>query len=232
MIDTTFNFYSDATGPDPDSSSPTLRRYHRLLWSKELPNGKPFTLSEERVDTYLYHTSGLGEFFLSSDGITNSYGHHKRKKEIAEQIPEAVKEVYDVGSTIGGYIIFPYNRVEGLQTINQTRGRDRRIDDRFDLTLECIRRYYLGEESPLYPTLLGYKSFFDLFEDFSSYVRFFFLDDLLDEDGNVRFCLPFDNFNTQPGFRTTDEYLAYAEWANSFVIARNGRIAGYISQKA
>jgi len=55
MIDTTFNFYSDATGPDPDRSSPTLRRYHRLLWSKELPNGKLFTLSEERVDTYLYH---------------------------------------------------------------------------------------------------------------------------------------------------------------------------------
>jgi hypothetical protein len=61
------------------------------------------------------HPSGLGEFFLSSDGITNSYGHHKRKKEVVEQIPEIVKEVYDVGSTIGGYIIFPYNRVEGLQ---------------------------------------------------------------------------------------------------------------------
>lgn len=229
MIDTTFNFYSDATGPDPDSSSPTLRRYHRLLWSKDLPNGRPFTLSEEREGTYLYHSSELGEFFLSSDGITNSYGHHKRKKEIVEQIPEAVQEVYDVGSTIGGYIIFPYNKVDGLQTINQTRGRDRYIDDRFDLTLECIRRYYLGENSPLYPTLLGYKSFFDLFEDFLGYVRFFFLDDLLDEDGKVIFCLPFDNFTTQPGFSTTDEYLAYAEWANSFVIARNRRIDRYMT---
>ena len=33
--------------------------------------------------------------------------------------------------------------------INQTRGFCSAIRDRWDLTLECIRRYYKGEDSPL-----------------------------------------------------------------------------------
>lgn len=36
-IETTFDVNSDAQGKDPDKYSPTLRRYHRKLWSKELP---------------------------------------------------------------------------------------------------------------------------------------------------------------------------------------------------
>ena len=36
IIDTNFNVYSDAKGIDPDNSSPTLRRYHKLLCSKPL----------------------------------------------------------------------------------------------------------------------------------------------------------------------------------------------------
>ena len=36
IIDTNFNFYSDASGDNPDNSSPTLKRYHKLLWSKLL----------------------------------------------------------------------------------------------------------------------------------------------------------------------------------------------------
>jgi hypothetical protein len=36
IIDTNFNFYSDASGDNPDNSSPTLKRYHKLLWSKPL----------------------------------------------------------------------------------------------------------------------------------------------------------------------------------------------------
>lgn len=38
-IDTTFDVYSDTPiGRDPDSHSPTLRRYHQMLWSKRLPD--------------------------------------------------------------------------------------------------------------------------------------------------------------------------------------------------
>ena len=38
-IDITSDFRTDSNGKDPDLASPTLRRYHRLLWSKPLPTG-------------------------------------------------------------------------------------------------------------------------------------------------------------------------------------------------
>ena len=45
MIDITFNMFSDTPdGEDPDTWSPTLRKYHQILWSKQLPNGTVFNL--------------------------------------------------------------------------------------------------------------------------------------------------------------------------------------------
>jgi len=70
IIDTNFNFYSDARGGDPDRTSPTLQKYHKILWSKPLPNGKLFELRDNKKGVYLYHKSELGEFFLASDAIT------------------------------------------------------------------------------------------------------------------------------------------------------------------
>ena len=46
-------------------------------------------------------------------------------------------------------MVFPANRIEKKNTINGARGVHPRIADRFDLTAECIRRHYLGIESPL-----------------------------------------------------------------------------------
>lgn len=55
-IDTSFDVYTDTPeGMDPDSYSPTLRRYHQTLWSKPLPNGKAFHLSIESPNSYLHH---------------------------------------------------------------------------------------------------------------------------------------------------------------------------------
>ena len=43
LIDITDNVFTDTPeGKDPDSFSPTLRKYHHILWNKELPNGKIF----------------------------------------------------------------------------------------------------------------------------------------------------------------------------------------------
>ena len=104
------------------------------------------------------------------------------------------------------------------------------IDDRFDLTLECIRRYYLGQESPLYDTLLRYKHFFDLFGSFIEYCRFFLLEDLLDENNDVKFYLPFDNFKSQPTFNGISDYLIYKKGVMDFVTSRNKRITDYSNQ--
>lgn len=231
IIDTSFNVFTDAKGGDPDSTSPTLRRYHKILWSKPLPNGALFELSDNKKGAYLYHKSGLGEFHLGSDAITHSYKNHANKRLITEQVPGAVNELFDAGSTIGAYIIFPNNKIDRKNTINQTRGIRALIDDRFDLTLECIRLFYLGQDSPLYPCLMRYKFFFDLFENFKGYIRFFLLDDLIDENGDIRFYLPFDGFTTKPTFSDVSEYLLYKKRVIHFVRSRNKRIENYIRQK-
>ena len=132
IIDTNFNFHTDANGGDPDSNSPTLRRYHKTLWSKLLPNGPLFDLCDNKKRGYLYHKSEVGEFFLGSDAITHSYKNHKRKKWLTEQIPNEVNEFFDTGSTIGAYTVFPNNKIDGKLTINQARGVISLIDDRFD----------------------------------------------------------------------------------------------------
>ena len=48
MIDITFDLRSDSKG-DPDTYSPTLNKYHRILWSRELPNGEVMDLQSGRA---------------------------------------------------------------------------------------------------------------------------------------------------------------------------------------
>lgn len=230
-IDTEYNFYTDSKGRDPDSTSPTLRNYHKMLWSKPLPNGKILELRDNKKGAYLYHESELGEFYFGSDAITHSYKNQKRKKWLTEQIPNEINELFDTGSTIGAYIIFPNKRIDGKHTINQARGVNRSIDDRFDLTLECIRRFYSGNRNPLYETLLRYKEFFDLFDDFPGYIHFFFLDDLINKYNKIKFYLPFDDFTTHPSFSDVNQYLLYKERVVDFIQARNWRIQIYMESK-
>ena len=44
IIDIDFDFRQDSKCGDPDIDSQKLYEAHKLLWSKELPNGKLFTL--------------------------------------------------------------------------------------------------------------------------------------------------------------------------------------------
>jgi len=41
--------------------------------------------------------------------------------------------------------------------------------DRFDVTLECIRRHYRGEDSPLAEVLAQHADFLRLFRDFRGF---------------------------------------------------------------
>jgi hypothetical protein len=82
---------------------------------------------------------------------------------IMGRIPAAEHETFNrLGYTIGGMMVFPGNKVGGARTINGERGCNSLIDDRFDLTVECIRRHYLGEPSPLSDALARYPDFFAL----------------------------------------------------------------------
>lgn len=234
-IDITFNMQTDAGGRDPDSHSPTLKRYHKLLWSKPLPNGQVLELRDDYNGpysaSYLYHHSDLGEFFLSSDAITHSYRNQQKFKWITEQIPEHVDELYDAGSTIGAFTLFPKKQIGGKNNINQARGMNSLINDRFDLTLECIRRYYKAEDSPLYDTLLRYHTFFDLFDSFEGYIQFFLLSDLIDKNGRIKFYLPFDDFKSKPDFIDINDYLIYKEKILDFIVSRNKRIKNDVENR-
>jgi len=109
MIDTTFDFRTDTpTGKDPDTYSPTLRRYHKLLWSKPLPSGKHFELSDTVRGSYLHHQSALGEFRLASDTVIPSFRKEKSLIPIFEQLPEGEMNYFNgLGYTMGGMMIFP-----------------------------------------------------------------------------------------------------------------------------
>ncbi len=231
-IDTTFNFQSDTPpGGDPDASSPTLRRYHRTLWSKPLPSGTQFELVDSTPGVYLHHRSEVGEFWLSSDSIIASFSRYRdaRILQVVEQVPtDAVESFRNLGYTMGGMLVFPCKQVNGKHTINCARGLNSKIRDRFDLTLECIRRHYKNEASPLEETLQRYCDFFGLFESFRGYVEFFLLQDLVDPDfSEVRFFLPFDDFNSSPIPSSRESYLAYRQRNIEFIEARNLRIQEY-----
>ncbi|MBT8163802.1 MULTISPECIES: hypothetical protein [Arthrobacter] len=221
-VDTSFDFNSDTpAGKDPDSFSPTLRRYHQLLWSKELPNGAAFDLAPEGRQ-YMVHRSPVGVFHLASDTITTRL--RKRAWAVVREIPENDLPEYS-GYTVGSTLVFPGNVVGGKQTINGARGFHAKIADRFDLTLECIRRHYLGQPNPLADTLRRYADFFALFGDFGGYVKFFLLQDLMEDDGQtIRFFHPFADFSTPAVPRTAEEYLNYLQASNTFIRARNRRI--------
>lgn len=106
------------------------------------------------------------------------------------------------------------------------RGWYPRIADRFDLTLVCIRRHYLGERAnPLGEVFHRYADFFALFGDFSGYVSFFLLQHLVEEDGeSIRFFHPFDDFRTPAVLKTWSGYLAYLQFSEAFRTARSRSI--------
>jgi hypothetical protein len=225
-IDTEFDFRTDARGKDPDSHSPTLRRYHRLLWSKPLPSGAPFDLSDTTPRVYLHHRSTrLGEFFLSSDSVMQTFTRWLSLRPITEQLPASANEEFQtITYTIGGMMVFPGNQIARKPTINVARGFNRSIADRFDLTLECIRRHYVADDSPLALTLARYTDFFALFGDFCGYVDFFLLQDLVAGDGSVRFFMQFDDFRSPAVPRELRTYREYRRRSIEFVKARNRRI--------
>lgn len=237
MIDIHFDFTTDTPyywedfwndpvlggfNSDPDCTSKTLQRYHSLLWSKPLPNGQTIDLTIGNGSKYLT----WDQFRFGSDSIVASF-RYVRYRSILEQVAQTIPN-YQVfienflhkAYTIGGAIIFPKDN-----SFNCARGCNAKIKDRWDLSLECIRRYYNNEKSPLYDNLLKNKEFFDLFLNFKGYVDFFFLQDCVSADySTVYQWIKNDNFNESPMPKNVEEYLQWIEKQLEFVEKRNMRI--------
>ncbi len=214
---------------DPDSYSQTMKLYHQFLWSKPLPNGEKVNLEFGKGCDYL----NWKNFRFGADSICASFRYIKFRYML-EQINDSIPNYHEFminfirkTYTIGGSIIFPKDN-----SINRARGCNAYIKDRWDLTLECIRRYYQNEDSPLFETLCKNKDFFDLFVDFKGYVDFFFLQDCVSEDYNsVNFWIGDGDMSKNPMPQTVDEYLQWIEKQLEFVEKRNKRIARAINCK-
>lgn len=242
MIDVNFDFTSDSPGfwegywdrnnglgyggSDPDNASPTLQQYHRILWSKKLPNGECMDLKTGAGPYYLTWK----DFRFGSDAIIVSFRYQKYKYMI-DQIMERVRDyrlyyedMIRKAYTIGGTIIFPKHP----SSMNQNKGTNTLISDRWDLTLECIRRYYSGENSPLYNTIVKDKNFYDLFIDFKGYVDFFFLQDCVSDDySRVDIWCGNSDFSESGLPKTIEDYFEFIDKEFVFLNNRNQRIKEY-----
>ena len=214
---------------DPDTDSPMLRRFHKVLWGRKLPNGRTMKLSDDPLG-YL-EWEGMR---FSSDSIAVGF-RYERCRQLIESVESSMTDYHGFvedfmrkAYTIGGSIIFPRHR----NSINQIKGTNRSISDRWDLTLECIRRFYAGEESPISWCLEQDRDFFDLFVDFRGYVDFFFLQDCVTEDySEVILWLGNEPFEEDPLPRSVDAYLSWIGKNLDFVAKRNSRIENYLLSK-
>ncbi len=239
-IDISFDFTEDTPNywpnrdVDPDSKSPTLQKYQQLLWSKKLPNQRIMELKRGYGSYYLYWDN----FRFGSDSIVNMYTRHANKymqelllevKKSKNNYDELIEKYIRLGYTIGGEIIFPKNGKN--YSINPRRGTNKLIRDRFDLTVECIRRYYKNDESPLTDVLNHNKEFFDLFLNFKGYIDFFLLQDIVSDDyQEIKFYIDADNFNRDPYPADVDEWSKLYNAQMEFLSKRNERIKNYINE--
>ncbi len=232
-IDDEFCFYDDEDyRDDADRDSRRLREWHRQLWSKRLPTGDRLEWLIE-PDGYLVSAAPHGPFRVSSDTIATSHSNYKRFgiEQVQDDFSaEALKHYERAFYTIGGFIIFPPRP----QSLNQRRRTDSSIADRFDLTLECIRRHYVGgPESPLTEILNTDAGFFELFgrgaPGFTAYVDFFQLQDLVSNDSISIIWLDGVeadewDFRAAPLPRSESGYRKYLDNVAGFVASRNRRI--------
>jgi hypothetical protein len=126
-------------------------------------------------------------------------------------------------------MVFPANRVGGRMTTNGARGFHPRIKDRLDLTVECIRRHYRDEPSPLSDTLARYTNVFGLFRRFRRLRELF---PPSGSGGRVHFqgqvFHPVEDFTVSPLPGTLEAYLGYRKRAVAFIESRNRRIAAHV----
>ena len=178
----------------------------------------------------LIEIATIQSFWFSSDTIIIEMTHLKNKK-IIDQVRERISDIDEYiehllhrSYTIGSMVIFPVHN----NSMNQRKGTNPRIADRWDLTLECIRRHYAGEESPLSNVIESDKAFYDLFVDFKGYVDFFFMQDCVSEDySSVDIWIGDASFKENGLPKTVEDYFKFLVKEHIFLDKRNRRIQEY-----
>ena len=169
---------------------------------------------------------------VSSDTIATSHSGYAEIRPLHAGLPDQYRNyIENTFYRMAGFIVFPVHP----QSVNQLRGW--RLRDRFDLTLECIRRHYTGEAHPLADVMTQNARFFGLFGSghtgFLRYVEFFHLQWLV-VDGSVRW---FDGSLATPDLdaprlpATADRYRAYLDSVVEFTDDRTERIRTWLRQQ-
>ena len=234
MVDVRFDYRTDCpSGKDPDKYSKKLKDDHCSLWSRIAPNNSHLHFYVEK-NIICCEIDGIVRTF-SPDSITNCFTYWDKTKELRERedIKSLISDYKAIDYTIGSSLIFPIKNDDNSSkwTINKARGCSRKICDRIDLTLECIRLYYLDKETntPLKSCLVKHSFFFNLFGSFKNYVKFFFLDDLVSSDYSqvlsLTETLDFDN-----PLPTEANYADYIKKTIDFINNRNERIKRYVEE--
>ena len=236
----TKTIFKVASEKDPDKYSKGLGEAHCTLWSSK---NKLKNLQWTPYNKLITVIDGV-EFIFTPDSITNSFkdsdrlvkGCGKKEKEViknySQNVQRLIKEYVDTDYTIGSSIIFPISiNGESIKyTMNIARGMSAKVHDRIDYTLECIKRYYeKTDDNPLIKAIEKSGAFFKLFNSFKEYVDFFFMNDLIDESGNVIGFTGLIDFNN-PFPKTSEEYMTYLKNTMSFVEKRNRRIQEYVDK--
>lgn len=98
--------------------------------------------------------------------------------------------------------------------------------------MECIRRHYAGEESPLSAVTERDRAFYDLFVDFRGYVDFFFLQDCVSEDYSAVECWCGDlTFQTSGLPETVEDYMEFVRRELEFLEKRKSRIEEFCRER-
>lgn len=225
---------------DPDKYCKELGETHCILWSSKKTLGILKWNSLNKLKSFI---NGI-EFIFTPDSIVNSFYNSKRIikgkgikesdwiRSLSKMTQDIIKDYRNIDYTIGSSIIFPIS-INGKSigwTMNKARGCSSKIHDRFDYTLECIKRYYEENiDNPLQSAIEKSSLFFNLFKSFNEYVDFFFLNDLVDEKGNVISFTDKIDFSS-PFPKTEEEYIKYLDNTIRFVNKRNERILTYCNK--
>lgn len=225
---------------DPDSNSKKLYEDMATIYSCKA-NDMNLGLSIKNKDYKLIIESSTCNFEKIGNNFTTDYIGPSRSRTGAKSTKVNASE-YDIGQvlricrTIGGHIFWPSTRIEQKYTINQQRG-GYTLCDRIDYTLAELKLYMEHKESKyytkLYETFERYNEWFNVFRDnskdpFKCFVEFFFLDDFVNENGDVldlstegdtikKKCIPFDK----------NSYSLYTKNLKSIIHNRTKTIVEY-----
>ena len=209
--------------PDPDVNSRSLYVALKRFWNsqyrrfgKEMTNLNDIDYGKSKCELAVKDE----EIVLGSDSIMSIYWHRTTGKmpKVMEKIKECIEDAekhekycseikerdyktfirsyLEQANTIGGFMIFPRHYC----SINQMRGMSDKIQDRFDLTLECIRRAYKNNDfnnlfcgNPLFDSFGCDAKFFRMFGSFENYIKFFCLEDWVNENCTAVYDLLSEN---------------------------------------